>query len=149
MSETRDERTISKNKNTFSLLLANSSMREEVTRLYPLVQSPFNEFWNEAVHGAMTLNDCHIFLKYESPLSFDMNCDNYLGIFNKVMSGRSYAVNYFQKRLTKSFKNSYMFKRRGVLSIFGILKTKRFIKYSRLVSMDLNPRDSSAHVGTP
>jgi len=70
-----------------------------------------------------------------------MSCDEYIEIFIKLMSARSYAFNWFEKKALKSFKNSYIFKRGGTLSTLGIFKPKENAKYSRLVFMDFNIED--------
>jgi len=74
-----------------------------------------------------------------------MSCDEYIEIFNNVIGAKSYAFNYFEKRVPKSFKNLYMFKRGEVLSTLGILKPKWSIKYSTLLLMDLNRKDLRAN----
>jgi len=56
-----------------------------------------NEPWNEAYHGVMSLNDYNLPLQCEPPLSFDMTCDEYIKIFDKLMSTTSYAFNLFEK----------------------------------------------------
>jgi len=65
-----------------------------------------------------------------------MSCNEYIGTFNKLMSARSYAFNYFEIMTLKSFKKSYMFKRGCALSTLCIFKHKEHIKYSRFILMD-------------
>jgi len=89
----------------------------------------------------MSLDDYHLPHEYKPPFYFDMSCDEYIMIFNKLISAASYAFNYFEKVAPKSFRNSYMYKRSGVFSIFGYFQIQRGIKYSRLVSVDFKPKD--------
>ena len=70
-----------------------------------------------------------------------MSCDEFIEIFNKLMTAKSYAFILFEKKTLKSFKNSYMFKRDGALSTLGIFKHKGVIKYLNLILMDLNNKD--------
>jgi len=47
---------------------------------------------------------------------------------------------------SKSFKNSYVFKRGDTLSTLGIFKTKGNIKHLRLMLMDFNIKDLKANL---
>ena len=80
----------------------------------------------------MPLDDCHLLLGCDPTFSFDMIYDEYIDIFNKLMSATSYAFNYFKKRAPRSFINSYMFKRGGVFGTLGICILKWTINYSHL-----------------
>ena len=72
-------------------------------------------------------------LEYKPTLSCDKSCDEYIAIFNKPLSARPYAFNWFEKKALKSFKNSYMFKRGGALDTLGIFKPKENLKSLRLI----------------
>ena len=74
-----------------------------------------------------------------------MSCDEHIEIFNKLMNARSYAFNWFEKKILKSFKNSYMFKRGGMLSTLDIFKPKGNVKCSRLVFTVFNIKDLKAN----
>ena len=145
ISEIQLERIISNNNHVIAILSEDSNTREEVTCFQPLSQTSLNEFWDEAFHGVIPLDDYHLPFKSKPPSSFDMSCDEYIEIFNNSMSTRSRAFNYLEKRPPRSFKNSYIFKKGGVLVEFlahWVLQTKR--KYhSWLVSMDFKIKDLS------
>jgi len=89
----------------------------------------------------MPLDDHCLPLEYKPTLTFNMSCDEYIEIFNKLMSARSYTFYYFEVMTLKSFKNSYMFKRGCALSTLCIFKHKENIKYSRFILMDFNNKD--------
>ena len=93
MSETWLERITSKSKTLFSLLLVEPNTNEKVTLFHPFIQSPLNEFLDETFYGGKLLDDHYLPLEYKSILSFDMSCDEYIKIFNMLMSARSYAFN--------------------------------------------------------
>jgi len=57
ISETQDERTISKTNPIFILFLHDPGTSEEVTPFYPLVHSPLNTFQDEAFHDVSPLDD--------------------------------------------------------------------------------------------
>ena len=76
----------------------------------------------------MPLDDQCLPLEYKPTLSFNMSYDDYIGIFNMLMSGRSYAFNYFEIMALKSFKDSYMLKSGCALSTLCIFKHKENIK---------------------
>ena len=78
----------------------------------------------------------HLLVDFEPPHSFNLSCDEHIGISNKLMGVRHYTFNYFEKRVNMSFKNSYMFERVRVLSKMRIFKPKGSRKFSRLVLMD-------------
>jgi len=109
------------------------------------MKSPLNEFWDETVHGEMPLNYQCLPLEYKPTLSFDISCDKYIEIFNKLMSARFYAFNFFEKKIHKGFKNSYMFKRHESFNTLGLFKPKRNIKYSGLILMGFNKKDLRAN----
>ena len=48
------------------------------------------------------VDDLGLPLEYKPMLSFDMSCDEYIEIFNKLMNARSYIFNWFEKR---AFRN--------------------------------------------
>ena len=52
----------------------------------------------------MPFDDYHILLECQLSPSFNMNCDKYIRSFNKLMSARSYAFNYHEKKPTTSFR---------------------------------------------
>jgi len=69
-----------------------------------------------------------------------MSYNEYIKIFNKLMSARPYACNWFEKKALKTFRNSYMFKRDGDPNTLGIFKPKENVKNSSLVFMDSTSR---------
>ena len=127
---------LSKSKSIFALLSVESNMREEVTPLRPLVQSPLDEFWDESCYDVIPFDNYHLLVDFEPSHSFNLSCDEHIGISNKLRGVRYYAFNYFEKRPPKSFKSLYMLKRGGVLSTSGIFEPKGSINYSRLVLVD-------------
>ena len=84
MSETWAKRTISNSKTLFASLLIELNTSKEVTPFHPFIQSPSNEFWDETFYGMKPLNDYCLPLGYKHTLSFDMSCDEYIEIFNKL-----------------------------------------------------------------
>jgi len=76
----------------------------------------------------MPFGDYHLAIEYESPLSFDMSCNKYIRIFNKLMSCGYYAFDYYEKMAPKSLNDSYMFKRGTILSVLDILRPKGSVK---------------------
>jgi len=82
----------------FILFLIEPTTSEELAPFHPLVQSPLNEFWGEIFHSVMPLDDQCLPLDYNKPtLSFGISCDEYIELFNKVMSAKSYAFNTLRK----------------------------------------------------
>ena len=57
ISETWVERTISKSKSLFALLLVELNTSEEVTSFQPFIRSPLNELWDETFYGRMPFGD--------------------------------------------------------------------------------------------
>jgi len=140
MSKTRVERTISKSKTLFRLLLVEPNTTNGVTLFHPFIQSPL-KFWDETFYGMKPLDDQCLTLEYKPTLSFNMSFDEYIKILNKLMSVKPYVFNCFDKKALNSFKNSYMFKRGGALSTLAIFKPKGTVKYLRLMFMDFNIKD--------
>ena len=89
-----------------ALLVLQPNISKEVTTLHPLIRKPLNEFWNEVFHEVMLLDDYHLPLECQSPLSFDISCDDDIRIFNKLMNVRSYGFNYLETSPPKSLKLS-------------------------------------------
>ena len=109
MSKIQDERTIRKGKPLIALLLVRPSMSKEVKPLHLFHQStlkdfgnvlPFSigHFCNEAFCGVMLLDYYHVPFVCERPYSFYMSCEEYMEIFNKLISDRPYAFSYLWKR---------------------------------------------------
>ena len=86
MSEIRVERTISKSKTLFVLLLVDPNLSEEVTPFHLLIQSPLNDFRDETFYDLKPLNDHYLPLEYRPTVSFNITCDEYFEIFNKLMN---------------------------------------------------------------
>ena len=91
---------------------------------HTFIQSPLNDFQDQTFYGVKLVDDLGLPLEYKPMLSFDMSCDEYIEIFNKLMSARSYAFNWVGKKTLKSFKNSCIFKGCDTLSTLGIFKPK-------------------------
>ena len=120
MSKTWVERTISKSKKLFVLLLVRPNASEKVAPFHPFIQSSSNESWDETFYNVKPLDDRCLPHEYKPTLFFVMSCDKYIKIFNKLIKARSYAFNWFEEKALKSIKNSYMFKRGGALNTLGI-----------------------------
>ena len=75
-----------------------------MTLFHLLIQSHLDEFWDENFHGVMTIDDYYLHLECMPAVSFNMSCDDYIGIFKKLMNFKSYAFNYFVKMAPTSFK---------------------------------------------
>ena len=97
----------------------------------------YSHFWDEAPHPLMII----MYLLNVSPPSFDVSHNEDVGIFNNLMSNRSYAFNYYEKMPLNGFKKSYMLKRGEILSTLGFCKLKGSINYSQLVSIDFKPKN--------
>ena len=78
MSEIWDERTLSKKKPLIALLLVELNRSEDLKLLHPLHQLNLNDFrnvrsfsidqlWNEASHGLLPIEDCHVPHESEPP----------------------------------------------------------------------------------
>ena len=98
MSETHVQRTISKSRTLFTLLLVEPNTSEEVTLFHPFVQLPLNEFRNEIFYDVKPLDDHCLPLEYKPTLSFDISFDEHIETFNKLMRVRSYAFNWFENK---------------------------------------------------
>jgi len=104
ISEAQVERTINKKRILFALLFVEPITTNEVTPFHLFIQSPL-KFWDEIFYGVKPLDDQCLPFEYRPTLSFNMSCDEYIEIFNKLMSARPYTFNYFDKKALKSFKN--------------------------------------------
>jgi len=76
------------------LVEANTS--DEVAPFHPFIRPPLNEFYS-----VKPLDDHFLPLEYKPAISFDMSCDEYIEIFNKLMNlGLIHSIG-LRKRLLK------------------------------------------------
>jgi len=67
---------------------------------------------------------------------FELSCDEYIAIFNELK--RCTTATHCFDVLRKIFSSSSIFKKRGVLSTFGIFKPKGGKRHATLMSMNFS-----------
>ena len=83
-------------------------------------------------------------LVIDKRIYFEISCDEYIKIFKKLINtGKIFHVIGVSP---KSFNNSYIFKKGGILSIMSFLKLNGYNKLSRVVYLDYKCKDMRSNL---